>query len=108
MEEREYGAPPQIEPKVLGDYLDVMSQSVFQSGMSWRVVKAKWPGTREVFHNFDALRVASLSGAEIAAIQPIAVLISSSASSLAGRTLGTSLFQLGWLADIQQCSLRVF
>ena len=68
-EEREYGAPPQIEPKVLGDYLDVMSQSVFQSGMSWRVVKAKWPSTQEAFHNFDALRVASMSGAEIAALQ---------------------------------------
>jgi 3-methyladenine DNA glycosylase Tag len=69
MAEQEYGAPAQIEPKVLGDYLDVMSQSVFQSGMSWRVVKAKWPSTREAFHNFDALRVASMTGAEIAALQ---------------------------------------
>ena len=50
-EEREYGAPEQITPQVLGDYLDAMSKSVFQSGMSWRVVKAKWPGTREAFHN---------------------------------------------------------
>ncbi len=68
-EEREYGAPEQIQPKVLGDYLDVMSQSVFQSGMSWRVVKAKWPTTREAFHNFDALAVASMSGAEMTALQ---------------------------------------
>ena len=68
-QEHSYGAPEQIEPKTLGDYLDVMSQSVFQSGMSWRVVKAKWPGTREAFHDFDALRVASMDGAEIAAIQ---------------------------------------
>jgi 3-methyladenine DNA glycosylase Tag len=68
-EEREYGAPEQIEPKVLGDYLDVMSQSVFQSGMSWRVVKAKWPGTREAFYNFDAIKVASLTGAELSAIK---------------------------------------
>ena len=68
-EDREYGAPEQITPVVLGDYLDVMSQSVFQSGMSWRVVKAKWPSTREAFHNFDAPTVASMSGAEIAALQ---------------------------------------
>ena len=68
-EEREYGAPEQITPKVLGDYLDAMSQSVFQSGMSWRVVKAKWPSTREAFHNFDALTVASMDGAELSALQ---------------------------------------
>ena len=67
-DEREYGAPEQITPKVLGDYLDVMSQSVFQSGMSWRVVKAKWPSTREAFHNFDALSVASIDGAELSAL----------------------------------------
>ena len=68
-EEHQYGAPEQITPTRLGDYLDVMSQSVFQSGMSWRVVKAKWPGTREAFHNFDALAVASMDGAELSALQ---------------------------------------
>ena len=68
-EEREYGAPEQITPQVLGDYLDAMSKSVFQSGMSWRVVKAKWPGTREAFHNFDAITVASMDGAELSALQ---------------------------------------
>ena len=64
----ERGAPEQITPKVLGDYLDVMSRAVFQSGISWRVVNAKWPGTREVFRNFDAQTVASLTEAEIAEI----------------------------------------
>ena len=34
----EYGAPPQVKPKRLGDYLEVMSKAVFQSGMSWQVV----------------------------------------------------------------------
>ena len=28
-------APPQVEVRVLGDYLEVMSSAVFQSGMSW-------------------------------------------------------------------------
>ena len=64
----EMKAPEQINPQRLGDYLDVMSKAVFQSGMSWRVVENKWPGTREVFHNFDAERVASMSLAEIDAI----------------------------------------
>jgi len=44
------GQPPtQIKPESLDDYLEVMSKNVFQSGMSWRVVEAKWPGTREAF-----------------------------------------------------------
>jgi 3-methyladenine DNA glycosylase Tag len=45
--------PEQITPTRLGDYLDVMSKAVFQSGISWKVVAAKWPGTREVFRDFD-------------------------------------------------------
>ncbi len=39
-------APMQIRPKRLGDYLDVMSKAVFQSGISWKVVESKWPGTQ--------------------------------------------------------------
>ena len=39
--------PQRIQPQSLSDYLDVMSKSVFQSGLSWRVVESKWPGTRE-------------------------------------------------------------
>src|SRR5712692_3324769 len=51
--ERTYGAPQQIQPTRLGDYLEVMSKAVFQTGISWRVVDAKWPGIREAFQNFD-------------------------------------------------------
>jgi 3-methyladenine DNA glycosylase Tag len=66
--DHEPGAPLRIKPKSLGDYLEVMSKSVFQSGMSWKVVEAKWPGIREAFHGFDAPRVASMSEAEIDAL----------------------------------------
>ena len=45
----EYGAPPQVKPKRLGDYLEVMSKAVFQSGMSWQVVNKKWDGIRDAF-----------------------------------------------------------
>ena len=61
-------APERIEPESLGDYLDVMSRSVFQSGMSYRVVESKWPGTREAFHGFDTERVASMGEREIDAL----------------------------------------
>ena len=54
-------APERISPKKLADYLDVLTRAVFQSGISWRVVEAKWPGTREAFHNFDPEQVADLS-----------------------------------------------
>ena len=68
MPSSEMKAPDQINPQSLGDYLDVMSKAIFQTGISWRVVENKWPGTREVFHNFDAERVASMSLVEIDAI----------------------------------------
>jgi 3-methyladenine DNA glycosylase Tag len=61
-------APMRIEPKRLGDYLEVMTKAVFQSGMSWRVVDAKWSGFREVFGDFDPARLADLSPAEIDSI----------------------------------------
>ena len=61
----QHQAPERIEPQSLGDYLEVMSKSVFQSGMSWRVIEAKWAGIREAFHGFDAEIVASLGPDEI-------------------------------------------
>jgi len=54
------GTPPeQIQPSSLNDYLEVMSKAVFQSGMSWRVVEAKWPGTREAFCDFEVAKIAA-------------------------------------------------
>jgi 3-methyladenine DNA glycosylase Tag len=42
-----------IHPKNLADYLAVMSKSVFQTGISWRVVDAKWQGISAAFKGFD-------------------------------------------------------
>jgi 3-methyladenine DNA glycosylase Tag len=61
-------APRQITPKGLSDYLEVMSKVVFQSGMSWEVVERKWPGIREAFEGFDALRVASFTTKKLNAL----------------------------------------
>jgi 3-methyladenine DNA glycosylase Tag len=52
----------------LNDYLEVMSKAVFQSGMSWRVVEAKWSGTREAFHDFDVAQVAAFDERDIDAL----------------------------------------
>jgi 3-methyladenine DNA glycosylase Tag len=54
-------APDRITPTRLADYLDVLTKAVFQSGISWRVVEAKWPGTREALYDFDPERVADLT-----------------------------------------------
>src|SRR5881296_549215 len=51
-------APKKIKPKALRDYLEVMTKAVFQSGMSWRVIDAKWDGFRVAFEGFDAKKVA--------------------------------------------------
>jgi len=62
---RQYGAPPQVDAQRLGDYLEVMTKSVFQAGMSWDVVNAKWPGFQKAFDGFDAERVADYTPDDI-------------------------------------------
>jgi DNA-3-methyladenine glycosylase I len=59
------GAPEQITPKGLRDYLEVMSKAVFQTGISWRVVDNKWAGIREAFKGFDPRAVASFGPRDI-------------------------------------------
>ncbi len=58
-------APSQIEPDGLADYLEVLTKAVFQSGMSWRVVEAKWDGFCEAFAAFDPATVAAFSGDDL-------------------------------------------
>ena len=64
-DEYEPGAPPQVEPQSLDDYLEAMSKCVFQSGMSWQVVHNKWETTREAFHDFAVETVAGLGPDDI-------------------------------------------
>ncbi len=59
------GPPEKIIPKSLNDYLEIMSKSVFQSGMSWKVIESKWPETREAFHSFDIQTVANFHEKDI-------------------------------------------
>ena len=61
-------APEKIQPRSLADYLEVMSKSVFQTGMSWKVVEAKWPGIREAFRGFDPAAVVALTPDDLDAL----------------------------------------
>ena len=57
--------PQKIDPTGLADYLDVMSKSVFQTGISWKVVENKWPGTQQAFQGFEPSLVARFTDREI-------------------------------------------
>ena len=54
-------APEKIDPGSLADYLDVMSKSVFQAGISWLEVEAKWPEIRQAVRGFEPAVVADLT-----------------------------------------------
>lgn len=90
------GIDPPLSPQAIaatGDdrWLATMARSIFQAGISWKVVEAKWPGIVEAFDGFDPARVAMMSddgfdalladprvirsGAKIAAIRDNAVFI---------------------------------
>jgi 3-methyladenine DNA glycosylase Tag len=58
-------APKRIRPAGLADYLEVMTRAVFQSGISWRVIEAKWDGFREAFDGFDPHIVAGLDPPDV-------------------------------------------
>jgi DNA-3-methyladenine glycosylase I len=59
------GPPDKITPKSLNDYLEIMSKSVFQSGMSWKVIENKWPSTREAMQGFDIHTIADFHEKDI-------------------------------------------
>jgi 3-methyladenine DNA glycosylase Tag len=62
------GPPPQYTAKTLDDYLEHLSKGVFQAGISWRVVDAKWATIRPAFHGFKVERVARMTDREIDAL----------------------------------------
>jgi len=61
-------APPRIRPKSIDDYLEQLSKSVFQAGISWRVVDAKWATITPAFRRFQVERVARMGDREIDAL----------------------------------------
>ena len=53
------------KPTSLAGYLEALSRPVFSTGMSWRVIQAKWDGIREAFLRFDPEKVAALTPADV-------------------------------------------
>lgn len=55
--------PPVLDADALAavpdaKWLEEMARGIFQTGISWQVVDAKWPGILEAFHAFEVNRVA--------------------------------------------------
>lgn len=48
-------------PASLSGYVEALARVVFSTGISWRVVDAKWPGIREAYEGFDPANVAGMS-----------------------------------------------
>jgi 3-methyladenine DNA glycosylase Tag len=59
------GAPAKIDPQKTADYLEVLTKAVFQSGISWRVIEAKWAGFQEAFFGFDPKKISRLSERDV-------------------------------------------
>jgi 3-methyladenine DNA glycosylase Tag len=60
-------------------FFEHLSRAVFQAGLSWRVVSAKWDGIRSAFGGFDPEKVASLQPDDIERIEADARVIRNSA-----------------------------
>ena len=50
-------------------FFEHLCRAVFQAGISWRVVQAKWDGIREAFGGFDPVKIASWQPADIARLE---------------------------------------
>jgi hypothetical protein len=62
---RDGGPPPRHRPKNLAGYLEALSRPVFQAGISWRVIDAKWDGITAAFKGFEPSIVAAFAPADV-------------------------------------------
>ena len=57
--------PTPTGPLALADYVASMARAVFVSGISWKVIDAKWDGIRLAFEDFDPETVAGFTPADV-------------------------------------------
>jgi 3-methyladenine DNA glycosylase Tag len=59
-------ARPRRKPTDLAGYLEALSRPVFQAGISWRAIDAKWDCIRQAFAGFDPAIVADYDQDDVA------------------------------------------
>lgn len=57
--------PERARPTRPGDYLAILTRAIFQAGLSWRVVDAKWPAFERLFADFDPILVAAFGDDDV-------------------------------------------
>ena len=65
MSEYQYEVPPRAVPADNAGYLEKITQAVFQAGFSWQVIRNKWPGFQQAFHQFDVGEVAAFTPVDV-------------------------------------------
>lgn len=60
--------PKQVNAEKPADFLEVLTKAVFESGMSWKVIEAKWPGFQEAFRGFDPETIVGFTPDQIDAL----------------------------------------
>ncbi len=79
----DYHIPPQRRPKSDDGYLEILSQSVFQAGFSWEVVRSKWPNFRKAFYGFRVAAVARMTPRDVTRLMQDPGIIRNSAKIMA-------------------------
>jgi 3-methyladenine DNA glycosylase Tag len=60
--------PRVIEAPTLDDHLDVISRAVFQAGLNWAIITARWSNVRAAFDDFAVDVVAAYGEGDVARI----------------------------------------
>ena len=57
--------PSRAKPQSLDDYLEVMTRAVFQAGVRWSMIAARWDDYRRAFCDFRTDQVASFDDLDV-------------------------------------------
>ena len=58
--------PRRVARPTVDDHLEIMTRAIFQAGLSWAMIAARWEAFRRAFDGFDAAQVASYDAADLA------------------------------------------
>ncbi|MFN2459478.1 MAG: DNA-3-methyladenine glycosylase I [Candidatus Velthaea sp.] len=59
------GIPLRVMQPTLDDHLEIMTRAIFQGGLSWAFIAARWPVMRNAFDDFAISRVAEYGEGDV-------------------------------------------